>query len=417
MRIKKSTKQPQANASLDHRLNAYSRQANQYQQNPIGAKSQLANLFDWKKTSLAALIPLAAASAVQAQCNGALAPFAVSSGASGNPSVVSFDVDGLPGNDLKVRVVSAAYDWFIAPANPLFYIGLSGGGRANGVGGGVNITRGQAFGNGSRVMCQGGGAGNFCVSSGNTITKSIPIRKGNATTGQPGWVTLQVANNYPTVTVTVLQRGLEAPGGDNSAITGDCTSLMAPLPVELTRFNAEPNEKNISLAWATASEINNSGFEVQRSTDGRSFSKIGWVEGSGTTTIGKEYAFTDNEVKPNTLYYYRLRQLDNNGTVEFTPIRSALVKDQTRLMVTQLFPNPINQLQGSANFQVESPAADEIDIQVFDARGGLVQQQAQAILEGENAITIPISGLASGVYFVKMQLQTEASYQRLTVED
>ncbi len=415
MQIKKHTKQSETPTSLTHRLSAYSRQAKQYQGNSGHTQSFLP---DWKKTTLAALIPLAAASAAQAQCNGALPAALVSSAVGGNPSLFSFDVDGVAGNDLKIRVVSAAYDWFIAPVNAQFYIGLSGGGRAAGVGASVLVTRGQAFGNGSRAMCAGGGAGNFCVSSPNTITKSIPIRKGDTTTGQPGWITLQVTNNYPVVTVTVLQRGVESLTNSslNSAITGDCSSIAngAPLPVEMTRFTAEPHEKYIVLDWTTANELHNSGFEVQRGTDGRSFSKIGWLEGSGTTAIGKEYAFTDDEVQPNTLYYYRLRQLDHNGTENFTPVRSAMVKDNSRLTVEQLFPNPVKS-RGAANFHANAPQEGELDIQLFDARGSLVQQLSQSVAAGANTFSLPMSEVVAGIYFIKMQLGKDVTYQRLVV--
>lgn len=414
MQIKKRTSQPETAASLAHRLMAYSRQAKQYQVNPKTAHA-LSHLPDWKKTTLAALIPLAAASAAQAQCQGALAPFMVGGG---NPAVVSFDVDGDAVNDFKLRVVSAAYIWFIAPVNPLFYLGSDGFGRVNAAFPADIVTRGQANANGSLYMCQGGGLGNFCVSSSSSLTRAIPIRKGDGLTGQPGWINLQITNNYPVVTVTILERGVESLTNSslNSAVVGNCASIAAaPLPVEMTRFDVAAKGKEITLTWETSTELHNSGFEIQRGTDGRSFSKIGWIAGAGTTATGKEYAFHDNEVQPNTLYYYRLRQLDHNGTENFTPVRSAKIKDGGRLTVAQLFPNPIQQGQ-SANFQANAPQEGELDIQLFDARGSQMKQLTQPVAAGANTFSVPVGDVPAGVYFVKMQMGKDMSYQRLVVE-
>jgi len=93
---------------------------------------------------------------------------------------------------------------------------------------------------------------------------------------------------------------------DNFELQGPSSS---PLPVEFLYFKGVTFNHSNELLWATASEINNSGFEVQRSTDGITFEKIGFVNGAGSTTTEKDYTYVDNDIK-EPLYYYRLRQVD-----------------------------------------------------------------------------------------------------------
>ncbi len=85
------------------------------------------------------------------------------------------------------------------------------------------------------------------------------------------------------------------------------------LSVELTKFECSPENDNISLKWSTASETNNSHFNVERSSNGINFTKIGTVSGHGTTTIPYEYQFKDYFpfIGDN---YYQLVQIDHDGT-------------------------------------------------------------------------------------------------------
>lgn len=414
MPIKKNINQAETTVSLAHRLAAYSRQAKQYRNTSGTNLFSILPLPNWKKTTLAALIPLAAASAAQAQCQGSGGNAAL-----GPNQTFVVDVDGDAVNDLRIKVgpvVTYGYaaSWFVTAINPAFYIGLSSQGRARGANDGQMVTRGQAFGGGQKFLCQNFGFGQFCLSSNN---KSICVRKGDAVTGQPGWVRLSISSAFGAYIFSVTDRGIESLTNSslNSAVINDCSSLaVAPLPVEMTRFDAEPKEKQIILTWATANEIHNSGFEIQRGTDGRNFSKIGWVNGAGTTATGKEYTFTDNEVQPNTLYYYRLRQFDHNGTEHITPVRSATIKDNSRLTVAQMFPNPVQQGQ-SVNFQANAPQEGELDVQIFDARGSLVKQLKQAVAAGANTFSVSVGDMVAGIHFVKMQLGKDVTYQQLVV--
>jgi len=103
----------------------------------------------------------------------------------------------------------------------------------------------------------------------------------------------------------------------------ECSDCDASLPVELLYFNAKPkNDQYAQLNWATATEINNDGFEILRSTDGVDFEFIGWVSGNGNQTSIHEYSYEDYSIEKGITYYYQLKQIDYDGQFEFFNIES-----------------------------------------------------------------------------------------------
>jgi hypothetical protein len=96
-------------------------------------------------------------------------------------------------------------------------------------------------------------------------------------------------------------------------------TLSEPLPVELVSFSAAPAPTGTALTWATASELNSAYFEVERSSDGARFAALGQVAGAGTSVQAHRYAYLDAPA-PAGLSYYRLRQVDLNGSAHFSPV-------------------------------------------------------------------------------------------------
>ncbi|MFY8035358.1 MAG: T9SS type A sorting domain-containing protein, partial [Flexibacteraceae bacterium] len=158
----------------------------------------------------------------------------------------------------------------------------------------------------------------------------------------------------------------------------------APLPVTLTSFTGKSTLFGNQLNWITSSEVNNQGFNVERSTDGRTFTKIGFVKGNGTTNIKQTYQFTDVN---SSEAYYRLQQVDFDGKSEY----SATIKVGESSLTTQLdiFPNP-------AKDQVTIRTIGEGTIEIVSLVGQVVITQPA---NGTNEINI--SKLAMGVYTVK----------------
>ncbi|AII53314.1 T9SS type A sorting domain-containing protein [Hymenobacter sp. APR13] len=173
-----------------------------------------------------------------------------------------------------------------------------------------------------------------------------------------------------------------------------------PLPVELKSFTAEPTAKGTQLKWATASEKNNVGFDVQRGTDTNEFTTIARVAGQGTTARSHSYEWLDTRPLAG-LSYYRLRQLDTDGTEAFSPV----VAVKAGAAQTTFFPNPTTgQIMLSA-------APGPVHYRVLNPLG-------QALLAGEAAGggIVDVQALRPGSYFLELQTAAGRQVQRFVRE-
>ena len=168
-----------------------------------------------------------------------------------------------------------------------------------------------------------------------------------------------------------------------------------PLPVELTRFTAEARGADALLRWATASEKNNDRFEVEASANGRMFQRIGQVVGHGSSAQPHEYQLTDLNIAryAASSVYYRLRQVDADGTATYSPVRTVAVAAGPAALA--LFPNPTT--DRAATLTGTQPGTP---VTVIDALGRLVLV-AMADATGTAALALP-AGLATGVYVVRV---------------
>jgi hypothetical protein len=183
------------------------------------------------------------------------------------------------------------------------------------------------------------------------------------------------------------------------------TGSPTPLPVELTAFSATAaGPAAVRLAWATASEKNSAAFDVERSADGRAFARVGTLAAAGSSATPRSYELLDGKLPAGTpLLYYRLRQVDQDGTFAYSPVRTvALVGAAAGLA---LFPNPVH---GSAT--TLTGAQPGAVVTVLDALGRQVLT-APADAAGTAVLALP-TGLATGVYVVR----TGSQALRLTVE-
>jgi hypothetical protein len=170
-------------------------------------------------------------------------------------------------------------------------------------------------------------------------------------------------------------------------------------PVEFTSFTGSVDNGNILLTWSTATEENNSGFMVERSTDGISYTESGFVKGNGTTTEKQNYSFTD---KPgaNGIYYYRLRQQDYDGKVNYSEVITMKLDIPADFNLAQNYPNPFNP---STTISFSVPVESFVTLSVYDLMGqeivSLVKEVRQA---GNYEINFDAAGLSSGTYIYKI---------------
>ncbi|WP_201981570.1 glycine-rich protein [Hymenobacter rubidus] len=183
-----------------------------------------------------------------------------------------------------------------------------------------------------------------------------------------------------------------------AAYNGPVFTVTGPLPVELVAFTATAQPGAVALAWRTASEINSARFEVERSPDGAAFTAIGTVAAAGSSSGPRAYALADARLPASaSRLYYRLRQIDQDGTFSYSPVRSVVVAGAGLV----LYPNP------AAGVATLRGAAAGAAVQVLDALGRLVRT---AVADAEG--TTVLAGLPAGVYAVRCGTTTV----RLAVE-
>lgn len=179
------------------------------------------------------------------------------------------------------------------------------------------------------------------------------------------------------------------------------------LPVELLFFNANCSNNNVKLAWSTASEHNNSHFEIQRSYDLVSWEKIGEVEGAGTSVITNNYNFIDRTKSMEKTAFYRLRQVDFDGNFEFSNI--ATTNCQNQKSEFKLYPNPTTDF---INIEIGDQFINSL-LNIVSVDGKIVKQ---AVLN--SIITnLEIGDLQNGVYTISIQANDGSIlFQKLVVK-
>jgi hypothetical protein len=193
---------------------------------------------------------------------------------------------------------------------------------------------------------------------------------------------------------------------------GPYNTSSVPLPVELASFSASVSGNSVELNWITVSELNNAGFEVQRSTDNVSFNKIGFIEGKGTTAEIQTYKYTDGDVS-NGKYFYRLKQIDFDGTFEFSDAINVLVGTPSSFELSQNYPNPFNPTT-SIKFQI--PQSSIVSLKIYNILGKEVAVLVNEFKEAGNYqinFDAGTKGLTSGVYFYKLNAGNLSSTKKL----
>ena len=172
---------------------------------------------------------------------------------------------------------------------------------------------------------------------------------------------------------------------------------VEPVPVEFVSFSSSVKGSSVNLSWTTATETNNRGFEVERSTDKAEWSEIGFVGGRGTTTTPQVYSYTDNLPGASLVtYYYRLKQVDFNGAYKYSGTVEAEF-GPSEFTLSQNYPNPFNP---TTSISYQLPVNSFVSLKVYDVLGNevstLVNEQKAA---GEYSAVFNASALGSGVYF------------------
>jgi hypothetical protein len=211
-------------------------------------------------------------------------------------------------------------------------------------------------------------------------------------------------------------------GSYNSLTVLNVELVSSIIPVELVSFTSSVNENKVTITWMTATETNNLGFQVERnqihnpqsSGSKEEWDIIGFVDGKGTTTETQTYSFNDENLEAGK-YQYRLKQIDFNGSFEYSSIIDVEIISPNNFSLEQNYPNPFNpsttirytipNITLSSSYRAESrDEGSRVQLKVYDVLGNEV---ATLVNEFRNAgsyeITFSASKLSSGIYFYELK--------------
>jgi len=180
------------------------------------------------------------------------------------------------------------------------------------------------------------------------------------------------------------------------------TRILTPLPVELIAFNASVTNSNIFLSWTTNSELNNSGFEIQRKKENSDWANIGFINGAGTSNNQHSYSFNDNNLQSGR-YKYRLKQIDFNGNFEYHYLANEVsIGLPNSFVLSQNYPNPFNPVT-KINFAL--PSTLNVTLKIYDVSGKEVARLINNEIRNAGNYSVDFDGskLSSGVYFYRLE--------------
>lgn len=183
------------------------------------------------------------------------------------------------------------------------------------------------------------------------------------------------------------------------------------LPVKLISFTGHVQKNTIQLNWQTASELNNDRFDIERSVDGKTFTRAGSVKGNGTTSSLTSYSFTDAQffVHSTSVIYYRLKQTDRDGRLAYSSTIAVATGQEVKYDL-QVFPNPAHDAMQLSSKQSLKGAT----VFVTDLLGNLVL--SSAIAQDVITYAVPLAHLPVGVYVLTVQTPERTNHIRLIKE-
>ena len=224
---------------------------------------------------------------------------------------------------------------------------------------------------------------------------STPPGSWRSVNGGVSWTPISISSpGYQVVSVDSMT--------EYAAQGGGFYKLDAPwfVPVELTNYTASLINRDIILNWTTATELNNKGFEIEQSFDNNNFSEIGFVPGFGTTSESKSYSFKISDA-PSGVQYYRLKQIDFDGTYEQYNSIEVDVPIVQEFALYQNHPNPFNP---STTISFSLPVESNISIKLFNILGQQVATIANSDFQaGSHKIEFNGQDLSSGTYIYTLE--------------
>ena len=207
-------------------------------------------------------------------------------------------------------------------------------------------------------------------------------------------------STYTDLNVTFLTYNYRVKAYNITGSSAYSNIAQVSVPVELINFSANVIDDKVTLNWQTATETNNSGFNVERKlVSNNEWKKLSFINGNGTTTESKSYSFEDDNVLAGK-YLYRLKQIDFNGLFEYSNEIEVVITAPDKYSLNQNYPNPFNP---STIIEFQLPMESFVTLKVYNILGkevaSLVNEQKPT---GIHKVYFDASGLTSGLYFYKI---------------
>ncbi len=187
----------------------------------------------------------------------------------------------------------------------------------------------------------------------------------------------------------------------------EITAMSATvLPIKLNSFTATNKNEIVNLQWQTTEEINSSHFEIERSTDGVTFTKTGMLNARGNSSISQNYAYNDKlfpAISSEQIIYYRLKSVDIDGSFTYSKIVPIILKNKNEQLL--LYPTPTSKI---LNVQTTNTLNNKATILITDVSGRLLLKREIALYFGNNNIPIDVSSLQNGLYHFQLKTNTNS---------
>ncbi|HEX2786496.1 MAG TPA: T9SS type A sorting domain-containing protein [Ignavibacteria bacterium] len=256
------------------------------------------------------------------------------------------------------------------------------------------------------------------------VVSSLPVTKQDVITGLTGNIRGLVIDAvadlmyWSDVTAGNLKKASVSGGAVTSLFSGIAypqgiaIDWDSALPIELMAFSSSVIKNEVILDWSTSFELNNSGFDIERTLSPKEqWTKIGFIEGHGTSNEQHYYSFIDRNLPSNT-YKYRLKQIDFNGNYQYYDLQNEIIIEKPKTFsLAQNYPNPFNP---STRINYELTDDGKVNLVIFDITG---RQVAQLVNENQIAgyynLEFNAKNLSSGIYYYQINfVGTANSFQK-----
>jgi len=225
--------------------------------------------------------------------------------------------------------------------------------------------------------------------------------------GGANWNTTKKITANTIFSIAVIGNDMWLSGNNGTLLKG----FSDPnIPVELVSFSSTISDNKVNLTWKTATEVNNSGFEIERMMNGIGWTKIGFVKGQGSTTESHLYSFVDVPNKYGKISY-RLKQLDFDGRSEYSNSIEVDLNIPLEFALAQNYPNPFNPAT-TINYSLANTS--KVELIVYDVLGKKVASLVNEMQEaGTYQVVFDASKYSSGVYFYELNAGTFSAKKKM----